>query len=120
VSASAEYTSYILELIEPVVPVRTGRFFGGVGIYYDAVQFAMIMGNCLYFVVDNHTREKYIQAGMQPFSYATRAGRVSVQRYYEVPEHVLSDAELLKLWAHHAIRIAASTKSGVSKRRLKK
>lgn len=54
-SASAEYTEYGLELLEPICPVRTGRFFGGVGISNGSVQFAMIMGNCLYFAVDDDT-----------------------------------------------------------------
>ena len=49
-SASAEYTEYVLELLSPVGTVRVGRFFGGVGLSCNAVQFAMIMDNSLYFV----------------------------------------------------------------------
>jgi len=69
---SAEYTEYILALLEPIGLVRTGRFFGGVGISNGFVQFAMIMGNSLYFAVDENTRKKYEEAGMQPFSYMTK------------------------------------------------
>ena len=50
-SASTEYSEYALELLESVGPLRTGRFFGGIGIYCESVHFAMIMGNSLYFVV---------------------------------------------------------------------
>jgi DNA transformation protein len=58
-TTSAEYTEYVLELLEPIGPVRTGRFFGGVGISCGSVQFAMNMGNSLYFAVDEDSRKQY-------------------------------------------------------------
>lgn len=106
-TASAEYTEYVLEMLEPIGPVRTGRFFGGVGIFSGSVQFAMIMGNALYFVVDDDTRPRYERAGMAPFSYMTKKGRVQVRRYYELPENVFTDPEQLRLWAEESKRIAA-------------
>ena len=109
-SPSAEYTEYVLEHLEPIGPVRTGRFFGGVGISRDSVQFAMIMGNGLYFVVDEDSRIKYEQAGMQPFSYMTKKGRVQVRKYFEVPEEVLTDPEQLRQWANESMRVASKTK----------
>lgn len=107
---SAEYTEYVLELLEPIGPIQTGRFFGGVGISNGFVQFAMLMGNSLYFVVDEDTREKYEQAGMQSFSYMTKKGRIQVRRYFELPEDILSAPEQLRLWASEAMSIAGKTK----------
>jgi len=107
---SAEYTEYVLELLEPIGPVKISRFFGGVGISYGSVQFAMIMGNSLYFVVDNNTRQKYEKANMTPFSYTTRKGRVQVRKYFELPEEVLTDSEQLRLWAREAVQVADETK----------
>jgi DNA transformation protein and related proteins len=109
-SASTEFTEYVLELLEPVGPVHVGRFFGGVGLSNGTVQFAMIMGNSLYFVVDEDTRKKYELAGMQPFSYTTKKGRVLVRKYYELPEEVLTDTDQLRVWAHEAVRIASNTR----------
>lgn len=109
-TASAEYTEYVLELLEPIGPVRTGRFFGGVGISKGSLQFAMIMGNSLYFAVDDNTREKYEEAGMQPFSYMTKKGWVQVRRYFELPEDVLTDPEQLRRWAEESIQAAGKTK----------
>ena len=109
-SASAEYTEYVLELLAPLGSVRTGCFFGGVGISYDSVQFAMIMGHSLYFAVDETTRNTYEQPGMQPFSYMTKKGRVQVRRYYELPEDVLTDPEQLRLWANKSMRVAGKSK----------
>ncbi|NMM29047.1 MAG: TfoX/Sxy family protein [Glaciimonas sp.] len=107
---STEYTEYVLEFLEPIGPVRTGRFFGGVGISYGAVQFAMIMGNSLYFAVDEGSRKKYEQAGMQPFSYMTKKGRIHVRRYFELPEDILADSEQLRLWARESMQVASKTK----------
>ena len=90
--------------------MKISRFFGGVGISHGSVQFAMIMGNSLYFVVDNNTRQKYEKADMTPFSYTTRKGRVQVRKYFELPEEVLTDAEQLRLWAREAIQVAGKTK----------
>lgn len=109
-TASAEYTEYVLELLVPLGPVRTGRFFGGVGISDGAIQFAMIMGNSLYFVVDEGTRKKYEQAGMEPFSYMTKKGRVLVRKYFELPEDVLTDPAQLRIWADEAMCVARKTK----------
>ena len=109
-AASSEYTEYVLELLKPIGPVRAGRFFGGVGISNGSLQFAMIMGNSLYFAVDDDTRGKYEQAGMQPFSYMTKKGRVQVRKYFELPEDVLTDPEQLRLWTNEAVRVAGKTK----------
>jgi len=99
-----------MELLEPIGPVQIGRFFGGVGISNGIAQFAMIMGNSLYFVVDEETRGKYEQAGMQPFSYMTKKGRIQVRRYFELPENILTDPEQLRVWASEAMFIAGSAK----------
>ena len=109
-TASAEYTEYVLELLQPLGPVQTNLFFGGMGISDGSIQFAMIMGNSLYFVVDVNTRQKYEQAGMQPFSYMTKKGRVQVRKYFELPEDVLTDPAQLRIWADEAMGVARKTK----------
>ena len=114
-SASGEFTNYVLEQLEPAGTVRTTRFFGGVGICAGATQFAMIMGNSLYFVVDDSTRPKYERAGMRPFSYRMRHGTREVRRYFELPEEVLTDPHELRAWMREAIGIA--NKPPATKRR---
>lgn len=108
---SAEYAKYVLELLEPIGPVRTRRFFGGIGIYCDSIQFAVIMGNSLYFAVDENTRKKYEEAGMQSFSYLTKKGRIQVRKYFELPEDVLTDPAQLRLWAKESIQEAGTVKA---------
>ena len=109
-TASTQFTDYALELLESVCPVRTGRFFGGVGISRGDVQFAMIMGSSLYLVVDESTRPKYENAGMAPFSYTTKKGRIQVRRYFELPEEILTDPDELRAWVQESMGIAAKVK----------
>ncbi len=66
----------------------------------------MIMGNSLYFVVDDSTREKYEKMGSGCFSYLTKKGRVQVKKYYAVPAELIEDQEQLVLLAREAIRVA--------------
>ena len=70
----------------------------------------MIMGNSLYFAVDEDSRGKYEQAGMQPFSYMTKKGLVQVRKYFELPEDVLTDPEQLRLWAKESMQVASKIK----------
>jgi DNA transformation protein and related proteins len=116
VAPRTEYTNYVLELLEPIGHMRASPFFGGTGIYDGSAQFAMVMGNTLYFAVDDASRAKYEQAGMKPFSYLTKNGRVQVRRYFELPEDVLADPQRLRQWAHEAIDLAAKAKPATRRR----
>lgn len=109
--SSGEYVDYVLEHLAAIDPVKLSRFFGGLGISRNTVQFAMIMDNSLYFVVNADTRKKYQQAGMKAFSYLKKTGRIDVSKYYEVPEDILTEPDLLRLWAEEAIAIASAIKS---------
>lgn len=66
----------------------------------------MIMGNTLYFCVNDRTRPRYEQAGMSPFAYNTRKGRVQVRRYYAVPEDLFEAPDALIERAREAIAVA--------------
>jgi len=75
----------------------------------------MLMGNSLYFVVDEVTRPKYEKLGSHCFSYQTKKGRVDVKRYYLVPANLIDDPEQLVALARESIGVASS--SGVSAKR---
>jgi len=103
---SKQYIEYILELLEPINAISSGKFFGGQGITCDSVQFCMIMGNSLFFVVDDKSREKYQQMGTDCFWYTKKTGKVHVKKYHEVPSELLDDSKLLLEWANESIEIA--------------
>jgi len=108
--SSKEYTDYVLELLEPIRELSSGRFFGGTGLRCDDVQFAVIMANALFFVVDDTTRPKYEQKGMNCFWYNTKKKKVNVRKYFEVPSELFEDQDELVVWARESIKIARKLK----------
>jgi len=108
--STKEYIEYVLELLEPINAITAGKFFGGQGVSCDSVQFAMIMGNSLFFVVDDSTRGKYIDMGTECFWYKTKKKKVNVKKYHEVPAEIIENSEALIEWAKESIEIANKLK----------
>lgn len=105
-SANPEFIDYVRELFLPLGELKDGKFFGGFAFKSGSKQFAMIMGNTLYFCVNDETRPRYENIGMEPFSYTTKRGVVNVKKYYSVPEYLFEDQEMLTEWANEAIEAA--------------
>jgi DNA transformation protein and related proteins len=103
---SRDYIAFVMERLAPLPDITSKRFFGGIGLSCNGVQFAMIMGNSLYFVVNQTTRTRYEKMGSTCFRYDTKKGTVEVKKYYEVPADCMDDdASLLEL-AREAIIIS--------------
>ncbi len=109
-AVSESFLNYVRELLEPLGNLEEQRFFSGRAFRQDGVQFAMIMGGTMYFVVDDRTRPKYQDAGSEPFSYDKKGGTVDVRKYYRVPDDVLDDADAIVDWAVEAIQSARAMK----------
>lgn len=103
---SQDYVEFIKEQLASVHEVRSKRLFSGAGLSVHGVTFAMIIGNVLYFVVDDTTRPAYEAMGSQCFSYTTKVRRVDVKRYHEVPAELIEDRERLAALAREALEIA--------------
>lgn len=106
--ASPQFADFIVDRLSGIPRIAKTRFFGGTGLVADATQFAMIMGSTVYFVVDDTTRPKYEKLGSQCFAYDTKARRVQVRKYFEVPIDVIEDHEALAELAREAVRVAKS------------
>lgn len=102
-SASKEFVSHVRELLSPIGKLSDGMFFGGHALKHDGRQFAMIMGNTLYFRVNDQTRPAYMAKGSKPFSYPTKVRRVEVRTYFAAPEELLESKTELVVWARQAI-----------------
>ena len=92
---SREFADYILDMLRPLGDVRCSRFFGGHQIRVDGEQIAIVIGGQLYFRVGEKLRAEIEDAGGRPFAYTTRKGRVTVPRYFNVPDQWLEDADQL-------------------------
>jgi DNA transformation protein len=108
--SSSEFIEFIKEQLAPIGELETTRFFGGIGLTVNGVQFGMLMDNSAYFVVDDRTRLSYQKMGSSCFSYATQKGRVNVSRYFEVPAQALDEPAQLLALAIEAMAIATRTR----------
>lgn len=109
-TTGGHYIDYVLEQLSSLRGITSGRFFGGIGLAADGVQFGMVMDGLLYFVVDDTTRPKYEQMGSSCFSYDNGKRRVDIRKYYAVPAGVIEDPEELAGLARESIRVAESAK----------
>lgn len=100
-SVSEEYLSYVVDQLACLGRVEPRRMFGGVGIYFKDLFFAVIADDCLYFKVDDSNRPDYQAAGMGPFR--TYDGKETVMSYFEVPAEVLENRDRLRDWAQKAL-----------------
>jgi DNA transformation protein len=109
VAVTAGFKTFILEQLEATTrDIRARRMFGGVGIYAGETFFALIDDDTLYFKVDDETRAKFTDLGMEPFRPYGPDGEV--MQYYQVPAGVIEDADALRPWVADAVAVALRAK----------
>ena len=106
---NSEFLDYILELLEPLSGIRSGRMFGGYAVYKNDVPIGLIFQDVLYYKVDDSNRSDYKVAGSKPFVYTARGKEVVVSNW-EVPVDVLEDPEQFLRWTNKAYKAALATK----------
>jgi DNA transformation protein len=97
----------VLDALTPL-PVTARRLFGGYGLYLEDRFFGVISDGRLYFRTDDASRTAYIERGMAALQPKHRPrGAKTVDRNFEVPADVQSDAETLRAWALRAREVKA-------------
>lgn len=109
--AGDDFSSYVMDCLNAarVGPVTRERLFSGSGLRIDGELFGVILRGTLYFVVDDQTRPRFIDAGMGPFTYSRKSEQQKIERWYELPEDVLLDPADLRDWVHHALAASRRT-----------
>ena len=103
-SVTSGYREFVLDQLSGLGEVTAKAMFGGVGLYWRDLFFAIIARDVLYFKTDQENVGEYEQAGMEAFRpYPDRPGTM---RYHEVPTGVLEDPEELLVWARKAVGAA--------------
>ncbi|UCF15645.1 MAG: TfoX/Sxy family protein [Phycisphaerales bacterium] len=101
---SEEYLTYVTDQLDCLGPVQSRRMFGGAGLYFEGLFFAVVADDVLYFKVDDSNRPDYEAEGMGPFKpFPDKNG---VMQYYEVPVDVLENRDALRDWAGKAVLVA--------------
>ncbi len=104
-AGKGEYVSHVLDLLQGFGTVTARSMFGGHGIYRDRIIFAIVVRGTLYFKADDANRSRFIEKGLDCFTYI-RKGKVCSMSYYLVPDEVFEDSEALCDWAREAYAAA--------------
>lgn len=93
--------------------------FGGYGIYKADLMFGLVANGVFFLKVDEATKPTFEEAGLEPFRFEMKNGKVAEMSYHEAPENALNSPMMMKKWAllgwEAAQRNAASKRT--SKRR---
>lgn len=109
-SVSASFRTFVLEQLGRGVPgIRARNMFGGVGIYSAESFFALIADDTLYLKVDESNRSDFEARGMGPFRPYGETGEA--MQYYQVPDDLLEDSEVLAQWSEKAITVARRSRA---------
>lgn len=118
-AVSPEFTDYVVDLMAPVGAVAPRRMFGGVGIFYRDLMFALIAGDVLYLKVDDTTRADFEAAGVGPFTYETKKGTRGLRGYWRAPDEVMENEDEFALWARDAVDVALRADAAKAKKKRK-
>jgi DNA transformation protein and related proteins len=111
----SEFVEHVVETMRAFGPVEARPMFGGWGLYHGGVFFALVAEDALYLKVDDETRARFEDLGLEPFVYDTKDGSHSMS-YFQAPEEALETPHVMTEWARlaygAALRAAARKKSG--------
>ena len=99
------FIAHVLELLAPLGAVVARRMFGGNGLYCDGLFFGIVHDGTLYLKADDRSRGEFERAGGEPFSYA-RKGKRATLNFYRAPEHAMDAPADLLPWARSAVSAA--------------
>ena len=112
------------ELFSAFGPVAVRAMFGGAGIFFDGLMFALVADGVIYLKADARTIPAFEREGLGPFIYVTKAGERSLASYWRMPARLYDDADELARWACAALDAARQPnvrnrrgRRGVRKRR---
>jgi len=111
---SAQTAADVADDLAGLGPVTLGRFFGGVGLRLEDVQFGFVMKSSVYLRVDDATRPTFEQFGGRPFQYQANGRTVTVSSYYDVPHPAREDPAKLVDLARQANDVARAARRGRS------
>lgn len=98
-----DFLDFVLDQVDDLPNINYRRMFGAFGLYQEEDFFGIVSGDVLYLKTNEHTRKKFIGADMGCFRPSEKQ---VLKNYYEVPAHVLEQAEELESWVLDAIDVA--------------
>jgi DNA transformation protein and related proteins len=114
---STEFRDFLLEQLEPLGLVSARRMFGGAGLFYGEIMFALLANDVLYFKVDEASQKDFEAAGTEPFSYKRGDKQQALKTLWRVPDEVMDDVDILVAWARTAVDAALNASRAKAKKK---
>ena len=118
-----EFVDFLLEQMQAsgidITSLRARKMFGGHGIYFNDVMFALVAEEELYFKLGDNNQQDYESAGLPRFSYE-RGGKRFEMSYAAAPAEIYDEPDMMHDWANAAIDAAMAANRNKKSPRKKK
>ena len=111
----SDYVEYLKEVFHEFGPIQPRRMFGGYGIFYKELMFALVADDTLYLKADETISPYFTERELEQFSYE-KQGKAFKMSYYMAPEDIFDDPEEAKIWADRSYAAAVRTKKPKKKK----
>jgi len=121
-STRNEFVDYVVELMADWATVSARKMFGGYGLYYEGLMFALVADDELFFKADAGNVMQFEQVGSHPFVYHNQARTVQMS-YWSAPAASLDSPAEMGEWCQSAYgaalraQAAKAIKPGKGKRK---
>lgn len=101
----------VMELFNPLAPIRTRKMMGVLSIYSMDVTFALYSADAVvYLKTDAQNEGDFITEGLEKFSFEMN-GKIGSMNYYPLPERLYDNPEELEIWARKSLDVALRAKA---------
>ncbi|MEO0981364.1 MAG: TfoX/Sxy family protein [Pseudomonadota bacterium] len=115
------FHEFVIELFEPLGPVRVKRMFGGAGVFAGDVMFALLAEDVIYIKTDESLRADLEAEGSEPFLYERPSdGKSFDMGYVSLPSGAMDEAEEASAWGRRALDVALKAAKTKKPRKAKK
>jgi len=111
----SDYVEYLKEVFHEFGPIQPRRMFGGYGIFYKELMFALVADDTLYLKADETISPYFTERELEQFNYE-KQGKAFKMSYYMAPEDIFDDPEEAKIWADRSYAAAVRTKKPKKKK----
>ncbi|WP_419901200.1 TfoX/Sxy family protein [Kiloniella sp.] len=98
-----------INLCLPLGHVSVKPMFGGHGLYFEDIMFALEAYGEIYLKTDKETESLFSNAGSEPFTYEGKSKPIKMS-YWLVPSIGWEDHETFLYWAELAITVSKRAK----------
>lgn len=108
-ATSSDFLEYVLDQLSEWEHVYQKRMFSEIGLFRDDLMFGLVSNDSVYLKIDHTNKNKFIEAGSGPLKIFK--SKSTVPSFYELPVHILEDAEEFISWAKESLEIQIKNNS---------